>query len=186
MASSSLSRICLACLSGQSDGVRWVPEERLGPSPSHAPGSMQLHLALQEAADSVEIGIVVIADDDLQPADADLSIHGVQQGRVAFGQAHHHICGVVGRSGLSRSHTPSPGYPVDCGTHPGATGIHLAAGPETVLSGRSSTWRCQWHWLKLLLAPGALQSTAGRGSLQAGLGWTPETGLAQPVVGLWH
>lgn len=37
------------------------------------------HLALQEAPDPVKVGVVVIADHDLQPADADLGVHGVQQ-----------------------------------------------------------------------------------------------------------
>lgn len=143
------------------------------------------YLALKEPPDPVEVGVVVVADHDLQPADPDLGVHRVQQGGVALGQAHHHLCRATGRSGLGRHHPP-PSHPGSHATHPGAAGTHLGAGPGRALSGRSSTWRCRWHWLRRLPGPEAPRSTAGRGPPPAGSDWIPETGLARPAVGPWR
>lgn len=81
---------------------------------------------------------------------------------------------------------PPPSHPGSCATHPGAAGTHLGAGPGRALSGRSSTWRCRWHWLRQLPGPEAPRSTAGRGPPPAGSGWIPETGPARPAVGPWR
>lgn len=72
-----------------------------------------LHLALEEAPDPVEVGVVVVSDNDLQPADADLGVHRVQQGGVALGQAHHHLCRP--RAGQASRPLPSPPTPVAAG-----------------------------------------------------------------------
>lgn len=79
-----------------------------------------LHLALQEAPDAVEVRVVVVPDHDLQPAYADLGIHGVQQRRVALGQAGHHIYGAAGRSGPAG--TPLPSHPATTGPTLGQRG----------------------------------------------------------------
>lgn len=64
------------------------------------------HLALEEAPHPVQVGVVVVSDHNLQPADADLGIHGVQQGGVALRQARHHPYG-RGQVRAGR-HTPPP------------------------------------------------------------------------------
>jgi hypothetical protein len=58
---------------GESNGVGRAPEARSYPQ-TMTPGRWP-HLAFQEAPNPVEVRIVVITDDDLQPADANLGVH---------------------------------------------------------------------------------------------------------------
>ena len=106
------------------------------------------YLALEEPPDPVEVGVVVVADDDLQPADTDLGVHGVQQGRVALGQARHHLCWATRRSGPGRHTPPQPPWrPQDL---PWGSGD-----PSRSRSRKSAVWKVLHLEMSMALAEAA-------------------------------
>lgn len=109
-----------------------------------------LHLALEEAANPVQVRVVVVSDHDLQPADADLGVHGVQQGGVALRQAHHQLCGAAGRSGPGRHPPPPPQQPWD---PPWGSGD-----PSRSRSRNSAVWKVLHLEMSMALAEAAAWS----------------------------